>query len=118
VIEIMRRRTEDPSVYEQDGEVWVKIGDWHRKLRPNHTNVEEKLARMDACGISTTMLSINDPGPEWFGDQGPEVARVIHDYLRNVYMNIVSPLPESMRFAIDFSGTDRLLFSSDHPWVG
>jgi predicted TIM-barrel fold metal-dependent hydrolase len=22
-----------------------------------------------------------------------------------------------MRFAVDFSGPDRLLFSSDHPWV-
>jgi predicted TIM-barrel fold metal-dependent hydrolase len=32
-------------------------------------------------------------------------------------MDIVSPLPEAMRFALDFSGPDRLLFSSDHPWV-
>ncbi|MHC4177953.1 MAG: amidohydrolase family protein, partial [Planctomycetota bacterium] len=51
------------------------------KLRPNHTNVTEKLQRMDACGIDITMLSTNDPGPEWFGEQGPEVARVIHDFL-------------------------------------
>jgi len=29
----------------------------------------------------------------------------------------VSPLPEAMRFALDFSSADRLLFSSDHPWV-
>jgi predicted TIM-barrel fold metal-dependent hydrolase len=39
------------------------------------------------------------------------------EYLRSIYMDIVSPLPEAMRFAIDFSGPDRLLFSSDHPWV-
>lgn len=275
VIEIMRGRTADPSVYEKDGELWIKMGDWHRKLRPNHTNVEEKLARMDACGIAATMLSTNDPGPEWFGEQGLQIARVIHDfladiarqhagrfyglmvlplqdreaseaelercveeldmrgillytnlagswpdedrfrwlfgraeelglpillhpakpmtteqvkgyeltstlgnmfentialsrivmsgildehpklklvcphlggtlpyicgrldhqvqvlkrsnqelkrapsdYLRNIYMDIVSPLPEAMRFALDFSSADRLLFSSDHPWV-
>jgi predicted TIM-barrel fold metal-dependent hydrolase len=84
VIEIMRQRISDPLVYEKDGAQWIKMGDWHRKLRPNHTNVAEKLARMDACGIATTMLSTNDPGPEWFGQQGPEVARVIHDHLAEI----------------------------------
>ena len=39
------------------------------------------------------------------------------EYLRSIYMDIVSPLPEAMRFALDFSGEDKLLFSSDHPWV-
>ncbi len=32
-------------------------------------------------------------------------------------MDIVSPMPEAMRFALDFSGPDRPVFSSDHPWV-
>lgn len=84
VIEIMQARNADPLVYEKDGDLWIKMGDWHRKLRPNHTNIEEKLARMDACGITTTMLSTNDPGPEWFGEQGPEVARVIHNFLAEI----------------------------------
>ena len=39
------------------------------------------------------------------------------EYLRSIYMDIVSPLPEAMRFALDFSSPDKLLFSSDHPWV-
>jgi predicted TIM-barrel fold metal-dependent hydrolase len=39
------------------------------------------------------------------------------EYLQSIYMDIVSPLPQAMRFAIDFSGPDRLLYSSDHPWV-
>ena len=39
------------------------------------------------------------------------------EYLRHIYMDVVSPLPEAMRFAVDFSGADKLLFSSDHPWV-
>ena len=30
---------------------------------------------------------------------------------------MVSPLPEAMRFALAFSSADKLLFSSDHPWV-
>ena len=39
------------------------------------------------------------------------------EYLRDIYMDIVSPLAEAMRFALDFSSADKLLFSSDHPWV-
>jgi len=38
-------------------------------------------------------------------------------YLRQVYLDIVSPLPQAMRFAYDFMGADRLLYASDHPWV-
>jgi predicted TIM-barrel fold metal-dependent hydrolase len=39
------------------------------------------------------------------------------EYLRDIHMDIVSPLAEAMRFALDFSSADKLLFSSDHPWV-
>jgi predicted TIM-barrel fold metal-dependent hydrolase len=39
------------------------------------------------------------------------------EYLRDIYMDIVSPLAEAIRFALDFSSADKLLFSSDHPWV-
>lgn len=275
VIELMRRRKTDPLVYDRDGTTFLKMGDWLRKVPPAYLSVEAKLASMDASGISMTLLSNNDPGPEWFGDDGPAVAQVIHDslagviakhpkrfrgictlplqneaaasaeldrcvkklgfvgillytnlagvwcdepqfhwlyaraeeldipillhpskpmtteqvkgyeltstlgnmfentialariiasglldkhpklklvcphlggtlpyicgrmdhqlhvlkrgpqnllrkpseYLRTIYMDIVSPLPEAMRFALDFSSADRLLFSSDHPWV-
>jgi len=50
--------------------------------------------------------------------RGPQnLKRRPSEYVRSTYMDIVSPLPEAMRFALDFSGPDRLLFSSDHPWV-
>ena len=275
VIDLMRKRKVDPLVYERDGTTFLKMGDWLRKVPPPYLSVEAKLAAMDASGIAITLLSNNDPGPEWFGDDGPAVAQVIHDslagviathptrfrglctlplqneaaaaaeldrcvkklgfvgillytnlagawcdepqfhwlyaraeelgvplllhpakpmtteqvkgyeltstlgnmfentiamariiasglldkhpklkvvcphlggtlpyicgrmdhqlhvlkrgpqhlqrkpseYLRSIYMDIVSPLPEAMRFALDFSSADRLLFSSDHPWL-
>jgi aminocarboxymuconate-semialdehyde decarboxylase len=275
VIELMRHRKTEPLVYDRDGTAILKMGDWLRKVPPPYTSVEAKLAAMDASGIEVTMLSTNDPGPEWFGDDGPAVAQLIHDslagviakhpkrfrglctlplqsekaagaeldrcvkqlgfsgillytnlagawcdepqfhwlyaraeeldlpillhpskpmtteqvkgyeltstlgnmfentialariiasglldkhpklklvcphlggtlpyicgrmdhqlhvlkrgpqnlkrkpseYLRSIYMDIVSPLPEAMRFALDFSGEDKLLYSSDHPWV-
>ncbi|MEN9282688.1 MAG: hypothetical protein RLZZ179_181 [Verrucomicrobiota bacterium] len=275
VLERMRKRSADPVVYEKDGTTWLRMGDWLRKVPPSYLSVEEKLAAMDRHGISVTLLSSNDPGPEWFGDDGAEAARMLHDsladvaarhpgrfrglctlpmqneaaasaeldrcvrelgfvgillytnlagrwcdepsfhwlyaraealdipillhpskpmttdlvkgyeltstlgnmfentialariiasglldrhpklklvcphlggtlpyicgrmdhqltvlkrgpqnlqrkpseYLRSIYMDIVSPLPEAMKFALDFTGADRLLFSSDHPWV-
>jgi predicted TIM-barrel fold metal-dependent hydrolase len=275
VVDMMGRRKVEPLVYEQTGTRYLKMGDWLRKIPPFYLDVDAKLAAMDAHGIEITLLSNNDPGPEWFGSDGPAVAQLVHDslaaviashpgrfrglctlplqdeaasaaeldrcvkklsfkgillytnlagawcdepqfrwlyaraeelgvpillhpakpltteqvkgyeltstlgnmfentiaiariiasglldkhprlklvcphlggtlpyicgrmdhqlmvlkrgpqnlerkpseYLRSIYMDIVSPLPEAMRFALDFSGEDRLLFSSDHPWV-
>ena len=39
---------------------------------------------MDEAGIEITMLSTNDPGPEWFGKDGPAVSRLIHDSIADV----------------------------------
>ncbi|WP_395746419.1 amidohydrolase family protein [Prosthecobacter sp.] len=275
VIEMMRKRKTEPLVYDEKGMAILKMGDWLRKVPPFYLDVDAKLATMDKNGIEITMLSTNDPGPEWFGADGPAVAQLIHDslagviakhptrfrglcvlplqnekaaseeldrcvkklgfkgillytnlagawcdepqfhwlyaraeelglpillhpakpmttevvkgyeltstlgnmfentiaiariiasglldkhpklklvcphlggtlpyisgrmdhqltvlkrgpqnlqrkpseYLKSIYMDIVSPLPEAMRFALDFSGADKLLFSSDHPWV-
>lgn len=275
LLDLMERRTVDPVVFTREGTRYLRMGDWLRKVPALYTDVDAKLAAMDAAGVNLTALSINDPGPEWFGDDGPAVARIANDYIaslarkhprrffglcvlptqniraalaefdrcvrdlgmkgwlvytnlagrfpdepafrplfaraveldvpvllhpakpittelvkayemtstlgnmfdntialtriimsglldelptlklvcphlggtlpyivgrldhqvtvlkrgpqtlrrrpsdyvRSIYMDIVSPLPEAMRFALDFSGPDRLLFSSDHPWV-
>jgi predicted TIM-barrel fold metal-dependent hydrolase len=84
VIELMRRRKTEPVVYDQDDVAILKMGDWLRKVPPPYTSVEAKLAPMDANGIAITLLSTNDPGPEWFGDDGPTVAQLIHDSLAGV----------------------------------
>jgi len=39
-------------------------------------------------------------------------------YYKQVWLDIVSPALEAVRFAYDFAGPERLLFGSDHPWVG
>jgi predicted TIM-barrel fold metal-dependent hydrolase len=84
VLEMMRQRKTEPLVYEQDGTTFLKMGDWLRKVPPAYVSVDAKLAAMDASGIEITLLSTNDPGPEWFGDDGPAVAQLIHDSLAAV----------------------------------
>lgn len=39
------------------------------------------------------------------------------EYLKRVYLDTVSPIPMAIRYGIDFVGVDRMLYSSDHPWV-
>ena len=46
---------------------------------------------------------------------GPSVSSSAN--LKQVWFDIVSPLPAAMRFAYDYLGPDRLLYASDHPWV-
>jgi aminocarboxymuconate-semialdehyde decarboxylase len=62
------------------------------------------------CGRMDHQLAVLKRGPQ-------NLQRKPSEYLRSIYMDNVSPLPEAMRFALDFSSAVRLLFSSDHPWV-
>ncbi|MHB1308617.1 MAG: amidohydrolase family protein [Limisphaerales bacterium] len=62
------------------------------------------------CGRMDHQLHVLKRGPQ-------NLQRKPSEYLRSSYLDIVSPLPEAMRFALDFSGADKLLFASDHPWV-
>jgi predicted TIM-barrel fold metal-dependent hydrolase len=84
IVDLLERRTTDPLVYRKDADRFVRMGDWHRKILPNHMDVGAKLAAMDACGIELTALSINDPGPEWFGDEGPAIARIMNDFVAGI----------------------------------
>lgn len=84
VLDIMRHRRAEPRVYDGDGADILQMGDWVRKVPPAYTCVETKLAVMDASGIQVALLSTNDPGPEWFGADGPAVAQLIHDSLADI----------------------------------
>ncbi len=81
LVALMMRRKQAPYAYRKDGQTYVVVGEWHRRLMPNHMDVKAKLAAMDAAGIDATALSINDPGPELFGGEGPAVARLVNDFI-------------------------------------
>lgn len=84
VLGVMRQRSAEPRVVDRDGVTVLTMGDWNRKIPAAYTSVEAKLAAMDAAGIEIALLSTNDPGPEWFGADGPAIAQLIHDSLTGV----------------------------------
>jgi len=84
LVELMERRTSDPRVFTRDGVRIVQMGDWLRRIPPHYMDVGVKLAAMDANGIARTALSINDPGPEWFGADGPAVAQMLNDFVAGI----------------------------------
>lgn len=84
LVRMMEKRVADPVVYRKDNDRYVRMGDWNRRIMPDHMDVAAKLAAMDANGIARTALSINDPGPEWFGADGPTVAQMANDFVAGV----------------------------------
>lgn len=84
MLNLMAQRSADPIVFVRDGMRCLKMGDWLRKVPPLYLDVHAKLAAMDAAGIAMAALSINDPGPEWFGDAGPDVAQMANDFVADV----------------------------------
>lgn len=77
----LERNDGDPRVYRRGADRFVQMGDWHRRVFPQHSDVDATIAAMDRCGIALTALSINDPGPEWFADDAPAVARTANDFI-------------------------------------
>ena len=84
LISFMKKRKQPPYAYSKDGSTFVVVGEWTRRLRPQHTDVDAKIADMDEAGIDMTALSINDPGPEIFGKDGVRVAQMVNDYIAEV----------------------------------
>ncbi len=84
LLDLMEKRPAPPLSYRKGADRFVVVGHWTRRVLPKHTDVAAKLADMDASGIDLTALSINDPGPELFGDDGPAVSRMANDFVAGV----------------------------------
>ena len=46
-----------------------------------------------------------------------KIRRAPSEYLKQVWFDTVSPIAMAIRYGIDFAGPDKMLYSSDHPWV-
>jgi predicted TIM-barrel fold metal-dependent hydrolase len=84
IVTLMEKRDIEPFVRTRDGVRVIIMGDWVRKIPPHYFSVETKLTAMDANGIALTALSINDPGPEWFGAAGATVATIANDFIAGI----------------------------------
>lgn len=84
VIALLEQRTSDPRVYTQEGVRYLPMGGWLRKIPPYYLDIRAKLTAMDANGVALAALSINDPGPEWFGSDGPQIARIMNDFIAHL----------------------------------
>jgi predicted TIM-barrel fold metal-dependent hydrolase len=45
------------------------------------------------------------------------IRRPPSEYLRRVWLDTVNPIGLAIKYAWEFAGADKLLYSSDHPWV-
>jgi predicted TIM-barrel fold metal-dependent hydrolase len=84
VLAKLEQRTSSPFAFRRGEDAFVVVGPWQRRVLPGHVDMAMKVAAMDAAGIQMTALSINDPGPELFGQDGPEIARLAHDHIASV----------------------------------
>jgi predicted TIM-barrel fold metal-dependent hydrolase len=120
LLALMERRQSSPRTYRKGADLYVVVNDWVRRVLPKHTDVDAKLADMDEAAIRTTMLSINDPGPELFAADGPRVARMVHDYIaglmRCLYRTWMLRWAELDRCIGKLGFRGILLYSLDGKW--
>jgi predicted TIM-barrel fold metal-dependent hydrolase len=69
-------------------------------------------------GILPYLMPRVDEQTEVKGRGREHIRRPPSSYYRDIYLDTVSPSPMTIRFALEFAGADRLLFGSDHPWIG
>jgi aminocarboxymuconate-semialdehyde decarboxylase len=70
-----------------------------------------------AGGVLPYLMGRVEEQTEVKGRGREHITRPPSAYYRNVYLDLVSPSTLALRYAYDFSGPDRLLFGSDHPWI-
>ena len=68
-------------------------------------------------GILPYMSGRIDHQTEVLGRARENITQPPSAYLRRIYLDTVSPSVQSLQYAYQYSGADRLLFGTDHPWV-
>ena len=68
-------------------------------------------------GILPYMSGRIDHQTEVLGRARGNITQPPSAYLQRIYLDTVSPSAQALQYAYAFSGADRLLFGTDHPWV-
>ena len=80
-LRLLEKRKESPYVVREGKDRYVIINEWKRRIMPSYTDLDAKLADMDRTGIAMAALSINDPGPEYFGRDSAAMAVLLNDFI-------------------------------------
>jgi predicted TIM-barrel fold metal-dependent hydrolase len=80
-LRLLEKRKESPYVVREGKDRFVIINEWKRRILPTYTDLDAKLADMDRTGITMAALSINDPGPEYFGRDSAAMAVLLNDFI-------------------------------------
>ncbi len=80
-LRLLEKRKESPYVVREGKDRYVIINEWKRRIMPKYTDLDAKLADMDRTGITMAALSINDPGPEYFGKDSAAMAVLLNDFI-------------------------------------
>jgi len=78
---LLEKRKDSPYVFRRNGERYLVVGGWTRRMLPKYTDILAKLGDMDRGGVSMAALSINDPGPELFGEDSTQIAVFLNDFI-------------------------------------
>jgi len=70
-----------------------------------------------AGGVLPYMMGRIDHQTEVLGRARDKITQPVSMYMKSVFLDTVSPSLQALEYACEFSGPDRLLFGSDHPWV-
>lgn len=76
-----------------------------------------KVIHPHAGGVLPYLMGRVEEQTEGKGRGRDQITQPPRDYYRNVYLDLVTPSAQAIRYALEFAPTDRLLFGSDHPWV-
>jgi len=80
-------------------------------------NAALRLVLPHAGGVLPYMMGRIDHQTEVMGRARRNISRKPSEYFDRIYLDSVTPSPETLRFALEFCGAERLTFGSDHPWV-
>ena len=84
-------------------------------LLERHPNLQIVMPHVG--GILPYMSGRLDHQTEVLGRAREHITHPPSVYLRRIYLDTVSPSAQALQYAYQYSGADRLLFGTDHPWV-
>ncbi len=76
-----------------------------------------KIVMPHAGGILPYMIGRIDYQTEVMGRKSGHISRPPSEYLKEIYLDTCSPSAQALQFACEYSGPQRIVLGTDHPWV-